>query len=137
MNAALAPYASPGHRTHHGAPISLRELIMTTRPLSVRMNHQRVQRRSRFMGLLGVVWLVCGAALVVTTNSWWAWSFVAVGILTATLFFGLLPRLRRARRDLAHVEQLRVEQEAAAKAQAAARTSAFSQPALRSPFPSR
>lgn len=110
---------------------------MTTRPRSVRMRHQRVHRRSIVAGLVGASWLVCGVAMVLLTQSWWAWMFVAVGLAAAVLFFGLLPRLQSARVQLRQVEQIRREQEHAAQAQLAARMRAFNQPPVRSPFASQ
>lgn len=110
---------------------------MTTRPQSVRMNHQRVRRSSVVVGLAGATWLVCGVAMVALTQSWWAWLFVAVGLFAAVGFFGLLPRLRNAKAQLQQVEQIRQDQERAAQAQLAARMQAFSQPPVRSPFASR
>ena len=109
---------------------------MTTRPHSVRMKHERVQRGSLFSGVAAAAWLVSGVALVALTQSWWSWLFVGVGVAVSCVFFLFLPRLRRAKQQLAHVEQLRVDQERAAQAQLAARLRAFSQPPVRTPFPS-
>ncbi len=110
---------------------------MTTRPKSVRMKHERARRRSAFAGAVAATWLVCGAAMVALTWSWWAWLFVGVGLTAAVTFFGLLPRLRRAKEQLRRVEELRVAQERAAEAQRAARMRTFGQPPMRSPQPSR
>jgi hypothetical protein len=101
------------------------------------MKHQRVQRGSLFTGIAAATWLSCGVALVLLTKSWWSYLFIGVGVVVATAFLVLLPRYRRARLQLEHIERLRVEQEDAAKRQLAARMQAFSQPPIRAPFPSR
>ena len=82
-------------------------------------------------------WLV-HRVLVALTQAWWAWLFVAVGVIASALFFVLLPRLRRSRKQLEHVNAMEQAQLNAARAQLEARMRAFAdQPQIRSPFPSR
>ncbi len=110
---------------------------MTTRPESLRKEHQRNKRRSLLAGMAAATWILCGVALVVITGAWWAYSFIGVGAAASIAFFVVFPRSRRARKDLARVEELRDEQARAKIAQKAARMRAFSQPPVRAPFASR
>ena len=110
---------------------------MTTRPQTVRSKHQRVRKGSLVTGVAAATWLTCGVVLVAFTHSWWAWLFVAVGVLVGAAFLVLMPRLREAKERLEQMERLRVAQETAARAQLAARMRAFSQPEIRARFASR
>jgi Flp pilus assembly protein TadB len=109
---------------------------MTTRPHSVRANHQRVVRRSLIAGLGSIALLMAGAAVVAFTRAWWSWAILLVGLAAVVAFFGILPRWVVARAQLRQVERIKHEQTAAAQAQLQARQRGLAAPAIRSPFAS-
>jgi hypothetical protein len=101
---------------------------MTTPPGIVRKNHEKARTRLALAGFAGFVGLAAGGAWIAATRSPWAWALIAVGVLLAGVFFGLLPRLRDARAKLLRVKELQEEQERVVRAQLAVRARVFSHP---------
>jgi MFS family permease len=101
------------------------EVAMTTRPQSVRRRERKIRRRTLYVAVLALSSLVVGAVLAAISVGVWPWIFVTFGVVLAFGELVLVPRLLRAREQLATVEALRREQLRAHAAQRDAMALAF------------
>ena len=99
---------------------------MTTRPMSIRRRHSRIQRRTLFALCASLAWLASGLLVSLLAGVVWGAGFVSVGVALGITALVMRPRLQRAKADLEALEELRISQETARIAQAEALRRAFS-----------